>query len=234
MALLHWEADSLGINLSDDQLTKFETYYARLVAWNKRCNLTSVTDYEAIQTRHFLDSLSIILADGDLNHKTIIDVGAGAGFPGLPLKIVFPDMCLTLLEATGKKTEFLSHLCDELDLKSVTVINDRAENVAHNAGHREKYDLSVSRAVASLDTLCELCLPFCRTGGNFIAMKRQADLELTSADQAMSVLGGQLRQRIAVKSNALPDGSELLVIEKTKSTPSGFPRRNGIPGKRPL
>jgi 16S rRNA (guanine527-N7)-methyltransferase len=139
-----------------------------------------------------------------------------------------------LLEATGKKTEFLSHLCDELDLSGVTVINDRAENVAHNARHREKYDLSVSRAVASLDTLCELCLPFCRTGGNFIAMKRQADLELTSADQAMSVLGGQLRQRIAVKSNALPDGSELLVIEKTESTPSGFPRRNGIPGKRPL
>lgn len=234
MPLLRQKASSLGFNISEDQLSQFEIYYARLLEWNNRFNLTSITGYEEIQTRHFLDSLSVILANKELNNKKIIDVGTGAGFPGLALKIVFPDMHLTLLEATKKKTDFLTGLCEELQLKDVLVINDRAENIGHDIEHRENYDIAVSRAVASLDVLCELSLPFCRIGGHFIALKRNAGAEVAAASPALTLLGGRLKQCLVVNSDALPEGGELVIIEKTKNTPDRFPRRNGIPGKRPL
>jgi 16S rRNA (guanine527-N7)-methyltransferase len=235
LPILRRGAASLGIDLSDEQLDRFERYYHLLVDWNSRFNLTSVTDYDAVQAVHFLDSLTIALAEGNLDGKRVIDVGAGAGFPGLPLKIAFPGVKLTLLEATGKKAVFLTEAAASLGLEDVTVINARAEDAARQPEHRGKYDLAVSRAVASLDTLCELCLPFCRVGGVFIAMKK-GDItgEIQSAAAAIEALGGRLKKTVDVRLDELPDARTLVVIEKNRPTPPEYPRRSGVPSKNPL
>jgi 16S rRNA (guanine527-N7)-methyltransferase len=171
----------------------------------------------------------------DLEDKRIIDVGSGAGFPGLPLKIAFPSIRLTLLEATGKKAVFLSHLTSSLGLDDVVVLNSRAEDAALHSEHREKYDIIISRAVASLDTLCELCLPFCRIGGVFVAMKKgDIAAEVDSDQKAIEMLGGQLRSIIPVELSLLPDSRKLVIIDKIAPTPSEFPRRSGLPSKKPL
>ncbi|TFG46742.1 MAG: 16S rRNA (guanine(527)-N(7))-methyltransferase RsmG [Dehalococcoidia bacterium] len=235
LPLLLRGAIELGIHLSDYQLTQFEIYHRQLLDWNEKFNLTSITTTEEIQTRHFLDSLSAVMAGIGFDDKNIIDIGSGAGFPGLPLKIVFPDIQLTLLEATGKKAGFLESLIKELKLDGVTVVNDRAENTGHEARHREHYGIVISRAVASLNALCELCLPFCRVGGVLIAMKK-GDLteELEAAKPAMTLLGGQLRGINTVRLSDLPDERQLIIIEKTALTPVKFPRRSGLPAKKPL
>ncbi len=206
-----------------------------LIDWNARFNLTSITDYDAVQAVHFLDSLSVILSGIDFKDKRIIDIGSGAGFPGLPLKIAFPSISLTLLEATGKKAIFLSHLAGSLGLEDVGVLNSRAEDTALRARYREQYDLTISRAVASLDTLCELCLPFCRIGGVFISMKKgDIAAEVGSAQTAIETLGGRLRSIKPVELSLLTDARKLVIIDKVASTPPEFPRRNGLPAKKPL
>jgi 16S rRNA (guanine527-N7)-methyltransferase len=231
-------AETLGIILGDEQIGRFEIYYRELVAWNQRINLTSITDYEAVQIKHFLDSLTIAQAynfRGIREGLKVIDVGTGAGLPGIPLKIVYPEICLALLEATAGKTKFLEHLVGRLGLKDVEIIKGRAEDIARLPRHREKYGLVLSRAVASLPALAELTIPFISIGGMFVAQKK-GDIagELKSAGKAVEVLGGRVKEIKPVKVEGPDDDRCLIVIEKIKETPEKYPRRNGMPEKRPI
>jgi 16S rRNA (guanine527-N7)-methyltransferase len=231
-------AEKLGIFLIPRQLEQFEIYFRELVSWNRKINLTRITDYEEVQVKHFLDSLTVTLAlkapddGGTLN---IIDVGAGAGLPGLPLKIVLTDTELTLLEATARKAEFLEHMMKILGLDKVEVVNGRAEEIAHNPQYRERFDLVLSRAVAPLPALVELTLPFGRIGGCLVAPKK-VDIkeEIEKSRKAVEVMGGVLREVRPVELEGLDDGRCLVVIDKIKPTPPQYPRRPGMPAKRPL
>jgi len=231
-------AQKLGIHLSQKQLEQFNIYYQELVDWNRKVNLTSITGYEEVQVRHFLDSLTVTLALKPLaggESFSVIDIGTGAGLPGIPLRILLPDIGLVLLEATAKKARFLEHLIAKLGLDNVEVVVGRAEEVAHNAQYREKFDLVLSRAVASLPTLAELTLPFCTVGGCFIAQKSGAiGVELSRASKAITVLGGNLREVKAIELEEFTDKRYLVVIGKVIPTPPQYPRRPGIPAKRPL
>ncbi len=235
LPILRRGAAELGLNLSERQFEQFEEYYRLLVEWNAKFNLTSRTGYDDVQTIHFLDSLSLVRSGIEFDDKRFIDVGAGAGFPGLPLKIAFPEIQLTLLEATGKKTVFLTEVVAALGLKDVIVLNLRAEDAARKPDQREKYDIAVSRAVASLDTLCELCLPFCRVGGSFIAMKKgDTTAEIKAANKGITILGGRLRVIEMINLTDLADARQLVVIDKIKRTPQEYPRRSGLPAQKPL
>jgi 16S rRNA (guanine527-N7)-methyltransferase len=231
-------AQKLGLNITPQQLEQFVIYYQELVAWNRKINLTRITDYEEVQVKHFLDSLTVMPAlkpPDDGRALNIIDVGAGAGLPGLPLKIVIPDTELTLLEATARKAEFLEHLVKTLELNKVEVVNGRAEEVAHDSQYRERYDLVLSRAVAPLPALVELTLPFGRMGGYLVAPKK-GDIkdEIGKSKKAIEVMGGALREVRPVELEGLNDGRYLVVIDKVRPTPAEYPRRPGIPAKRPL
>jgi 16S rRNA (guanine527-N7)-methyltransferase len=227
-------AKKLGIELTPAQLEQFDAYYYELVDWNQSVNLTAITDYEEVQLKHFLDSLTIALAWLGRG-SSVIDVGAGAGIPGIPLKIAFPSIKLVLLEATAKKVSFLHHIREKLGLNDVEIIVGRAEEVAHVPGYREQFELVLSRAVAPLPTLVELTLPFCVVGGSFIAPKKgSVDEEIAQADKAISTLGGKLREVKRIELEEFADERYLVVIDKVAPTPEKYPRRPGIPGKRPL
>jgi 16S rRNA (guanine527-N7)-methyltransferase len=233
-------ARALGLRLTAQQQAAFQVYYEELVAWNQKFNLTAITEYEQVQIRHFVDSLSCLLADevrAALNRPEAraIDVGAGAGFPGIPLKLVYPSVRLTLLEATGKKVTFLEHMIERLALRRVAAIHARAEELAHDPAHREQYDLVLARAVAEMPVVVEYTLPFCQVGGWVVAQKGEAGAaEAWSADQAIKLLGGELRRVIHVELPGLPEDRSLVVIEKVSPTPQAYPRRPGMPSKRPL
>ena len=238
MKILKNSARKLGISLTRQQLDRFEVYYQELVEWNRRINLTAITGYEEVQTAHFLDSLSVILAlekcPSDEVLK-IIDIGAGAGFPGIPLRILMPDVYLVLLEATAKKARFLRHIKEKLNLNNVEIITGRAEELAHDRNYRESFDIVVSRAVAQLVTLAELALPFCKIGGCFIALKKgDIDQEIATAERAIITLGGELKEVIEIPLEEFTDGRCLAVIKKVRETPEKYPRRPGIPGKKPI
>ncbi len=233
-------AKALGLRLSDKQLAAFQLYYEELVAWNQKFNLTAITDYEQVQVRHFLDSLSCLLADEvrralSRPDARAIDVGSGAGFPGIPLKLVCPGLQLTLLEATGKKVTFLEHMVERLGLQRVTAIHARAEELAHEPAHREAYDLALARAVADLPALVEYALPFCKPGGWFVAQKGETGAaEAWNAGRALELLGGELRRVLHVELSGLPEDRSLVVIAKVSPSPAAYPRRPGMPAKRPL
>jgi 16S rRNA (guanine527-N7)-methyltransferase len=233
-------AKALGLRLTAQQQAAFQVYYEELVAWNQKFNLTAITEYEQVQIRHFLDSLSCLLAEETrvaLNRPEArtIDVGAGAGFPGIPIKLVYPSVRLTLLEATGKKVTFLEHMIGRLALRRTTAIHARAEDLAHDPAHREQHDLVLARAVAEMPVVVEYTLPFCKVGGWVIAQKGEAGAaEAWSADQAIKLLGGELRRVVHVELPGLPEDRSLVIIEKVSPTPEAYPRRPGIPSKRPL
>jgi 16S rRNA (guanine527-N7)-methyltransferase len=226
----------LGLTLTQRQLRAFHLYHQELLSWNSRFNLTAITDSEGVQIRHFLDSLSCLLALGNMEQgQNLLDMGSGAGFPGLPLKIVRPGMRLTLLEATRKKTDFLRHIVDLLELRDVTIIHGRAEQAGHNPLHREVYDWVMARAVAAMPTLVEYLLPLCRMGGYCIAQKGEgAAAEVSSSESAVSLLGGRLNRLVPVELPGLAETRHLVVIEKVARTPDTYPRRPGRPVKRPL
>lgn len=241
MERLKTSAQNLGLTLTDKQLAMFQVFYQELVAWNEQFNLTAITEYEQVQIRHFADSLSCLLAlderppDRERRPLRCIDIGSGAGFPGLPIKIYCPQMQIVLLEATGKKVTFLEHIVARLSLKEVVPIKGRAEEVAHDPAHRERYDLVLARAVAGLSTLAEYALPLCRMGGLVIAQKgASAQEETQAAEYAVSILGGRVKRLISVELLGLAEARTLVVIEKVACTPNQYPRRPGIPAKRPL
>ncbi len=231
-------ARKLGIDITPRQLEQFQTYYRELIDWNRRVNLTRITGYEEVQVKHFLDSLTVVPALKQPMLKEgfgVIDVGTGAGIPGIPLKILLPDIKLVLLDATAKKASFLRHVKQKLGLDEVEIVVGRAEDVAHQARYREKFELVLSRAVASLTTLVELALPFCAVGGSFIAQKKGViDLEISQASRAIGLMGGKLLRVEKVELAEFADGRWLVVIGKVSPAPPQYPRRPGIPAKRPL
>ncbi len=231
-------ARELGITLKENHLSLFQTYYEELVEWNRRFNLTAITDYEGVQIRHFLDSLSclLVLPRAELQAGArVIDVGTGAGFPGLPLRIVCPGMRLTLLEATRKKVDFLEHLLGRLGLSDVEVIHARAEDLGHRPGYREGYDWAIARALAEMPTLVEYLLPLVRVRGAILAQKGEnAPAEVHAAEEAIRILGGRVRKLVPVDLHGLAETRYLVIVDKVAATPEKYPRRPGMPEKRPL
>lgn len=237
MEKLESGAKKLGLRLTPRQLEQFQVYYQELIDWNRRMNLTAITDYDEVQVKHFLDSLTVVQAlKLPLSKETrLIDVGTGAGIPGIPLKILLPEIELVLLDATKKKASFLEHIIEKLRIKSTGVVVGRAEEVAHRPEYRQQFDLVLSRAVAELSTLVELTLPFCAIGGRFIAQKKgDIEAEVQAARQAIFLLGGELVGVEAVELSEFSDKRQLVVIDKVGETPVQYPRRPGIPTKRPL
>jgi len=238
MKELNAGATKLGLQLNSRRLEQFQVYYQELVDWNKRMNLTTITGYEGVQINHFLDALTVTMTwqppTGNAEPR-LIDVGTGAGVPGIPLKILFPNVRLVLLEATAKKAAFLQHLKDKLELENVEIVVGRAEEMAHLSQYRERFDVVLSRAVAPLPPLVELTLPFCDIGGSLIAHKKGIiDLEISQATKVISTLGGNLREVKGVELEEFTDQRWLVIIDKVSSPPQKYPRRPGIPAKRPL
>jgi len=225
----------IGITLSPYQISLLEEYQQELQDWNERFNLTAIHEPEKIQVKHFLDSFSTLLVLKNTPVKRIIDIGTGAGFPGIPLKILLPETEMVLVDSVGKKMDFCQHIVDHLKLGGVQVIHDRVERLARDEEFREKFDWAVARAVANLSTLAEYMLPFVKIGGGMLAMKGdQGPFEAHQAHQAVSVLGGELHQ---VKRITLPGVTEdrfLITIGKRATTPEKYPRRVGVPSKKPL
>jgi 16S rRNA (guanine527-N7)-methyltransferase len=233
--LLAKNAATLGLRLTPPQLDKFRAYADELILWNQRFNLTAIAEPEQIQLKHFLDSLSLLLVWRPSSGATVLDVGAGAGFPGLPLKIVAPQIRLTLVEATSKKVDFLNHVIAQLGLEGATALHARAEDLGHQPAHRERYDLVLARAVAALPELLEYTLPFATLGGTVVVHKgAAAQQEAQDAAQAFSILGGSLDRIVPVELPGVTEERQLVVVRKTALTPANYPRRAGVPHKRPL
>jgi len=224
-----------GINLTESQQLAFKIFERELIAWNAHHNLTAITDPQQIRIKHFLDSLSCILAMQNTPVNRITDVGTGAGFPGLPLKIIYPKSRVTLIESVGKKAAFCRHICQELNFTEVEILNQRAESAAHQLEIREVNDWAVARAVASLPILVEYLLPMVRLGGFALAMKGEnGPAEVQSAQKGIDLLGGRVKQLIPVILPGVEEERYLIIIEKIAATPEVYPRRAGIPSKRPL
>lgn len=227
--------EAIGIELTADQRSAFERYRAALIDWNQRINLTAITQPEAIDIRHFLDALTVLKALPLPYGAKIVDVGTGAGVPGLPLRIVRPDLQLTLLEATGKKTTFLKHMIDVLGFANVKIVTARAEDAGQQTEYRQQFDVALARAVARLPTLVEYMLPLCKVGGACVAMKGDtAEVELKDAERAIRTLGGQFDHMTHVILPGVPEPHILIVLAKIKPTPAAYPRQPGIPAKKPI
>ncbi|MEN6410471.1 MAG: 16S rRNA (guanine(527)-N(7))-methyltransferase RsmG [Anaerolineaceae bacterium] len=225
----------LGLKLTSRQITALERYEAELLDWNERFNLTAIRDAESIRTKHFLDSFTCLLAMRDTPPARLIDVGTGAGFPGIPLKIIFPNLRLTLVESVGKKANFCQHIVQTLNLDCVTVLTTRAEEVGRLKDQREMYDWAVARAVAGMPVLSEYLLPLVRLGGYMLAQKGESGpAEAQAAEHAIHLLGGRLKQIIPVTLPGVAEERFLVVVQKVAATPPQYPRRPGIPSKQPL
>lgn len=231
------DLNEMNISISEQQLKQFQMYYDLLLEWNSFMNLTAITELDEVIKKHFLDSASLIHAIPDLSEKkySFIDVGTGAGFPGIPLKILFPDLSITLLDSLNKRVKFLNHVIENLELTKIEAIHGRAEDIAQNPSYREQYDFCVSRAVANLTTLSEYCLPFVKKKGFFISYKSEKITEeYEQAKNAIKILGGAFKNQIEFY---LPDSDiyrNLFMIEKIQTTPKKYPRKSGLPSKEPL
>lgn len=224
-----------GIRITDDQLAAFKVYEQQLIEWNNQFNLTAIDNPRQIRVKHFLDSLSCMLAWRNTPTDRVIDVGTGAGFPGLPLKIICPAINLTLVESVGKKAAFCEHITESINLQQVDVVQERAETIASQVERRENYDWAIARAVATMPILVEYLLPLVRVGGFALAMKGESGpAEAQIAEHAIQILGGRIQQLIPVTLPGVEDERYLVIIEKTAATPERYPRRVGIPAKRPL
>ena len=235
MERLREKAAAFGIKLSDHQLEQFETYYEMLVEKNKVMNLTAITEKNEVIDKHFADSLALIKSGVSLTGQKILDIGTGAGFPGIPLKIAFPELEIVLLDSLNKRIKFLNEVIEALGLEKITAIHGRAEDFAKQKEYREQFDYVVSRAVANLTVLSEYCLPYVKTGGTFISYKSgTVQEEAEEAEKAINILGGQVKNITYFK---LPDSEidrSLVIINKKKSTPGKYPRKAGTPLKEPL
>lgn len=228
-------SDLLGLSLTDGQLQAFERYRDELLDWNSRFNLTAILEPQQVLVKHFLDSLSCLKVLHAAPGQRMIDVGSGAGFPGLPLKIVCPQLALTLVESVGKKAAFCRHMVQVLGLEMVEVLTGRVETLGQAAGHREQYDWALARAVAGMPVLAEFLLPLVKIGGSMLAMKGEnAPTETQAAEHAIRKLGGRLVQMAPVQLPGLEEIRYLVVVEKINATPPAYPRHVGIPAKRPL
>jgi len=228
-------AKELGIELSERQIEQFLTYLEFLRNWNKRMNLTSLNDPKEIIVSHFLDSLTIIKGIDEIGLIRVIDIGTGAGFPGIPFKILRPEISLSLLDSSKKRIEFLKYLSNSLKLKDLEIIWGRAEEYGRKEGYRERYDVVLARALARLDVLVELGIPFLKIRGLFIAQKGEMlKEELEEVRGAIEILGGELKGIISSRLPFSRKSRKLVIIKKILETPPRFPRRPGIPQKRPL
>ena len=225
----------IGLSLTDRQYEQFDQYYEILVEWNKVMNLTGITEYEEVNEKHFLDSLSIVKSCDMTKVSSLIDVGTGAGFPGIPLKIVFPEIKVVLLDSLNKRIRFLNEVIAKLGLNGIETIHGRAEDFAKKADYREKFDLCVSRAVANLATLSEYCLPYVKVGGYFVPYKsEEVDEEVEQARNAAKILGGTIEEVYKFKLRGTEIGRSFIKIKKIKSTAKRYPRKAGLPAKEPL
>lgn len=235
LTILEKGCEELGIELTERQKEQYLLFYEYLIEKNKVMNLTGITEFEEVLTKHFLDSLACVKAIDIKNVKNVIDIGTGAGFPGVPLKIAFPHLEACLLDSLKKRVNFLEEAFSLLHLENISAIHGRAEEFAKNKTYREKYDLCVSRAVSNLATLSEYCLPYVKTGGCFISYKSgKVQEEAEQAEKAIKILGGRVKDIVYFN---LPDSEierSLVVIEKIKSTPGRYPRKAGTPLKEPL
>ena len=239
--------DEFGIELSENQIKQFLDYYELLVEWNSFMNLTAITEFDEVIQKHFLDSLSLIKAfDLRKDNISVLDVGTGAGFPGIPLKIAFPNLQVTLLDSLNKRVKFLNEVIDKLELTNISALHGRAEDYAKQENYREAFDLCVSRAVANLSTLSEYCLPYVKIGGSFISYKSEnitrtsvktksgEKNEMEAAKKAIFLLGGKVEEQVEFN---LPDSDiyrNLVVVCKEQKTPKKYPRKAGLPSKEPL
>lgn len=227
----------LGIHLTEEQERQFTDYYHLLIEWNQKVNLTGITEYEDVIKKHFLDSLCLVKLSGFDENKIqkIIDVGTGAGFPGVPLKIIFPNLKITLLDSLHKRIKFLDALTEKLGLKNVQTIHGRAEDFGRDPAYREQFDLCVSRAVANLSVLSEYCMPLVWVGGCFVAYKSgKIQEELESSKKAIHLLGGKVQEKANFQIPSSDMARTLISIKKVKNTSKKYPRKSGVPGKLPL
>lgn len=226
---------ALELRLSERQEEQFLQYYDLLTEWNSFMNLTAITEFDQVVVKHFLDSLALVKAWKPEAAGKVIDVGTGAGFPGIPLKIAFPELEITLLDSLNKRVKFLNEVIQRLELKGIRGVHQRAEELVRQPGEREGYDLAVSRAVANLSTLSEYCLPYVKVGGMFLPYKSgKVEQELKEAKKAVSVLGGQCGEAVYFTLDGTDLERSLIPIRKVKHTPKQYPRKAGTPGKNPI
>ena len=227
------EAKKINITFTEKQLEQFRIYYEMLVEKNKVMNLTGITEWDEVLEKHFLDSISIIRAIDISQNIFVLDIGTGAGFPGIPLKIAFPNLQITLADSLNKRVLFLQEVIDALKLEGIEAVHSRAEDLARDKNYREQYDLVVSRAVANLSTLSEYCLPFVKIGGQFISYKSgDIEEEVVASKSAVFLLGGKIKD--TVKFELGESSRSFVLIDKTKGTPKTYPRKAGTPSKKPL
>ena len=227
--------ENLGITLSDRQIEQFMIYYEYLIEKNKVMNLTGITEFKEVMIKHFVDSLAVVKAVDMEKINSLLDLGTGAGFQGIPLKIVFPEIKMVLLDSLNKRIKFLNKVIDKCRLENISAIHGRAEDLARNKEYRESFDLCVSRAVANLSSLSEYCIPYVKEGGLFISYKSgNIDIELNNAERAIRLLGGNNQNVVRFQLPGSEIDRSLVVIHKEKITPAKYPRKAGIPVKEPL
>jgi 16S rRNA (guanine527-N7)-methyltransferase len=229
--------EGIKLDLGQHHITLFKSYYRELIKWNRKTNLTSIVGYQEVQSKHFLDSLSLSRAIPShlRNGGSVVDIGSGAGFPSIPLKIIWPELKVSLIESTRKKADFLEHIVQTLELKDVIIHNKRAETLAHNPELRSQFDIAVTRAVSNLATVAELTLPFCKIGGLSLVQKKAGiGQEISDSQKAISILGGKLEEIKQVNLKEIGEPRWILCLRKLMCSPNSYPRRVGVPAKRPI